>query len=65
VLREKAILQRKLFTVAGSGKGNEVPRSTSETNYDEVMKFKGIRMGKDFEMSAIELVDYKYIVVCI
>ena len=27
--------------------------------------FQGISMGKDFEVLAIELVDYKYIIVCI
>jgi hypothetical protein len=38
VLREKAILQRKLFTVSGSGKGNGVAFSdTCIKKEDEVM----------------------------
>jgi hypothetical protein len=38
VLREKAVVQRKLFTVAGSGKGNRVTFSeTCIKKEDEVM----------------------------
>jgi hypothetical protein len=51
MLREKtvlAVLQQKLFTTAVSGEKNGVPRSTSNENYDEVMKLKGIRTEKGF-----------------
>jgi hypothetical protein len=60
MLRERtvlAILQQQIVTTAVSGERNGVPRSVSEKNYDEVMKLKGIRNEKGFEIFAIELVD--------
>jgi hypothetical protein len=41
LLGNKAVLQRKLFTSEGSGKGNGVPCSTTDDKaLDEVMKLK-------------------------
>jgi hypothetical protein len=60
MLRKKtvlAVLQQQIVTNAVSGERHGVPRSTREENYDEVMKLKGIRNEKGFELSANELVD--------
>jgi hypothetical protein len=52
-----AFLKQQIVTTAVFGEKNVVPRSTSEKNYDEVMKLKGIRNEKGFEISGNELVD--------
>jgi hypothetical protein len=60
MLRERtvlAVLQQQIVTTAVSGERNGVPPSLCEKNYDEVMKLKGIRNEKGFEISPIKRVD--------
>jgi hypothetical protein len=50
VLGDKAVLQRKLFTSEGSGKGNGVLCSTTDDReQDEVMKLKDFNADSSCE----------------
>jgi hypothetical protein len=50
VLREKAVLQRKLFTAEGSGNGNGVLWSTAgDREQDKVMKLKDFNKDSSCE----------------
>jgi hypothetical protein len=50
VLREQAVLQRKLFTTEGSGNGNEMLCSTAgDREQDKVMKLKDLNADSSCE----------------
>jgi hypothetical protein len=50
VLRKEAVLQRKLFTMEGSVKGNRVPCSTAgDMEQDKVMELNDFNMEGTYE----------------
>jgi hypothetical protein len=52
VLREKAVQERKVFTLEGPGKGNGVPFITvGDRDQDEVTKLKDFNMDGDGQYS--------------